>query len=232
MLVSSVKQDTPSSANTNANTQSASTTAIKGLSQDDFLKLLLTQLQAQDPLKPLDNQEFAAQLATFNSLDQLININKKLEATQGQQSQLSQLQATTLIGKEVQAKGDRVSLSAGQDAELHYQLGANAGRVVVNIKDDTGRLVRALTVGGQQAGKHSITWDGKDTGGRALGAGTYTFEVKALDNAGNPVETSTFIQGVVTGMTMTGSEPYLEVNGVEIPVSAVTSVHAAKEESA
>src|SRR5690349_16146184 len=142
MLVSSVKQDgstgintstgqtssTKQSGSTGASTgsQSSSSPAIKGLSQDDFLKLLLTQLQAQDPLKPLDNQEFASQLATFNSLDQLININKKLDTFQNQQTQLSQLEATALIGKEVSAKGDSVNLEAGQSPELHYTLDANA----------------------------------------------------------------------------------------------------------
>jgi len=197
------------------------------MSQDDFLKLLITQLQAQDPLKPLDNQEFASQLATFNSLDQLIGINKKLEAAQGQQQQLSQLEATALLGKEVQANGDSVGLTAGQGADLHYTLDANAGRVVVNIKDNAGTLVRALEVGGQQAGKQSVTWDGKDTGGTPLGSGTYTFEVTAMDGSGNKVGTSTSIQGLVTGVNLAGSEPQLEVGGVEIPVSAVTSVQTA-----
>jgi flagellar basal-body rod modification protein FlgD len=228
MQVSPVQQQ-DGSTGLNTGGPSTSTTAIKGLSQDDFLKLLLTQLQAQDPLKPLDNQEFAAQLATFNSLDQLIGINKKLEATQGQQLQLSQLEATTLIGKEVSAKGNNVSLSEGKAATLHYALDANAGRVVVNIKDNTGNLVRALEVGSQKAGKQSVIWDGKDTAGKPLGSGTYTFEVKALDESGNKVGTSTFIRGLVTGVDMAGSEPQLEVGGVEIPVSAVISVHTAAD---
>ena len=225
---SSTRQSGSTGTSTSTGSQSSSSTAIKGLSQDDFLKLLLTQLQAQDPLKPLDNQEFAAQLATFNSLDQLININKKLDAFQGQQTQLSQLEATALIGKEVSAEGDSVGLEAGQSTELHYALEANAARVVVNIKGNTGNLVRALEVGGQQAGDHTVTWDGKDTAGKSLEAGTYTFEVAAVDANKNKVGASTFVQGLVTGMSLVGSEPQLEVNGTQIPVSAVTSVHAAK----
>ena len=226
MQVSPVKQDGSTGLNTGG--QSTSTTAIKGLSQDDFLKLLLTQLQSQDPLKPLDNQEFAAQLATFNSLDQLIGINKKLDAVQGQQLQLSQLEATALIGKEVRATGSSVSLSAGKEATLNYSLEGNASRVVVNITDSAGNLVRALEVGSQKAGKQTVTWDGTDTGGTPLEPGTYNFAISAIDANGNKVGASTFIQGLVTGMNMTGSEPQLEIGGVEIPVSAVTSVHAAK----
>lgn len=226
MQVSPVTLDGTTGASSGS--QNSSSLSIKGLSQDDFLKLLLTQLQSQDPLKPLDNQEFAAQLATFNSLDQLIGINKKLDAVQGQQLQLSQLEATTLIGKEVRARDDLVSLEEGQGAALHYALDANAGRVVVNIKDNVGTLVRALEVGSQKAGNHSVTWDGTDTTGKPLAAGTHAFEVAAIDGSGNKVGAGTFVQGVVTGMNMVGSEPRLEVGGVEIPVSAVTSVHAAQ----
>lgn len=226
MQVSSLTSDT--TAGTSTGSQSSSATAIKGLSQDDFLKLLLTQLQAQDPLKPLDNQEFAAQLATFNSLDQLININKKLESTQGQQLQLSQLEATALIGKEVRAAGNQIKLEAGRSTEMHYALEANAGRVVVNIKDNAGNLVRALEVGGQQAGDHTVTWDGKGANGKPLAAGTYTFEVAAIDVNKNKVGASAFMQGLVTGVSLVGSEPQLEVNGAQVPVSAVTSVYAAE----
>jgi len=225
MAVASVQQD--GSINTSTKGQSSSTTAIKGLSQDDFLKLLLTQLQAQDPLKPLDNQEFAAQLATFNSLDQLININKKLDTTQGQQLRLSQLEATALIGKDVQAKGDSVSITATGSTALNYTLDANASRVVMNIKDSDGNLLRALDAGSQKTGQQSVSWDGKDTNGTRVAPGRYTFTVAAVDNGGNKVGTTTFLQGLVTGVNMAGSEPQLEINGVEIPVSAVTSVHNA-----
>jgi flagellar basal-body rod modification protein FlgD len=225
MQVSALTQD--GSAGVNTTSQGSSSLAIKGMSQDDFLKLLLTQLQAQDPLKPLDNQEFAAQLATFNSLDQLMGINKKLEVVQGQQQQLSQLEATALIGKEVRALGDGVTISEGKGATLHYAINANAGRVVVNIKDKAGNLVRTIEVGSQKAGDQSVTWDGKNTAGNPVEAGTYTFEVKAFDQSGNTVRTNTFVQGVVTGVDLVGNEPLLEVGGIKIPVSAVISVHTA-----
>lgn len=229
MQVSSVTQDKSVSQSTE--NKSSSTTAIKGLSQDDFLKLLLTQLQSQDPLKPLDNQEFAAQLATFNSLDQLININKKLDGFQDQQTRLSQLEATALIGKEVSAKGSSVSFTEGKAAALHYSLDASASRVVVNITDGAGNLVRALEVGSQSSGKQTVTWNGTDSTGTQVPTGTYTFSVSAIDANGNKVGATPFVQGVVTGMNMTGAEPQLEIGDVdvEVPVSEVISVHAAKE---
>lgn len=226
MLVAPVKQDSQSTASPPA--QNSSGPAIKGLSQGDFLKLLLTQLQSQDPLKPLDNQEFAAQLATFNSLDQLMGINKKLDATQDLQLHLSQLEATALIGKDVLAKGDRITLPAEGGVVLPYTLDSNASRVVINIKDSEGNLVRALEAGGQQAGQQTTTWDGRDTGGTRAASGQYSFAVTAVDGSGTKIGTTTFLHGQVTSVNMTGSEPQLEVNGVEIPVSAVTSVRNAE----
>ncbi len=222
MLVTPLRQDGSTVKSTKD--PNASATAIKGLSQGDFLKLLLTQLQSQDPLKPLDNQEFASQLATFNSLDQLININKKLEASQERQLRLSQLESTALIGKEVFASGNSVQLTTEQDAVLHYALDANASRVVVNIKDKDGNLVRALEAGSQKSGKQSVSWDGRNTDGSRVAPGQYTFTVAAIDSNNTTVGVTTYLQGLVTGVNMAGSEPLLEINGTEIPVSAVTSV--------
>src|SRR5258706_1379148 len=103
--------------------------AGKSMGRDDFLKLLVAQLQNQDPLKPLDNQEFAAQLATFNSLDQLIGINQKLDGLEEQQRLVGQLGAASLIGKEIVADGNQVALVAGQPAAIGYALDAGAARV-------------------------------------------------------------------------------------------------------
>ena len=204
--------------------QSGVTASAGVVTQDAFLKLLIVQLQNQDPLDPLDNQEFIEQLATFNSLDQLISINGKLDTMQAEQLQLSQLAATSLIGKEVSAKGNSVSLSGGGGAEIHYSLAADATRVVVNITDSDGNLVRTLEVGGQSAGEQAVMWDGKDDAGNPLDPGVYTFEVNAFDVSGNTVGVTTLIQGVVTGVNMVGTEPLLEIGDLEVPMSAVMSV--------
>ncbi len=204
--------------------QSRIATSAGAITQDAFLQLLIVQLQNQDPLNPLDNQEFIAQLATFNSLDQLIRINEKLDSIQAEQLRLGQLEATFLIGKEIRARGNRVSLQEGQQAELHYDLATDATRVVVNIMDSEGSLVRTLEVGSQSGGKQTVRWDGKDNKGKPLSAGIYTFEVNAFDVNGNKVEVTTFIQGVVTGVSLTGTEPLLAIGDLEVPVSAVSGV--------
>src|SRR3954467_13258067 len=90
----------------------------KEVSKEDFLKLLISQLQNQDPLKPLDNQEFAQQLATFNSLEQLIGVNQKLGTLADKLLQANQFNATSLLGKQVVSDGNQVSIKEGKGAAI------------------------------------------------------------------------------------------------------------------
>jgi len=194
------------------------------VTQDDFLKLLIAQLQNQDPLSPMDNQQFAVQLATFNSLGQLISINDKLGTLQTSQGTTNQFNAASLIGKEITSNGNTVSLRTGKPAAVSYQLSANAAQVVVNIQDSSGALVRQISAGAQNAGNQSVLWDGKDASGNAAPAGLYNFEVNAFGLNGKQVQASGTIKGTVTGVMLGGSEPVIEVGALQVPLSGVTSV--------
>jgi flagellar basal-body rod modification protein FlgD len=194
------------------------------VTQDDFLKLLIAQLQNQDPLQPMDNQQFAVQLATFNSLEQLIGINNKLGSLQTSQGATNQFNAASLIGKSITSNGNILNLQSGNPAAITYQLATNASRVVVNILDRSGALVRQMVGGGQSAGDQSVLWDGRDASGKAAPAGLYSFEVNAFDMNGKQVSASGRIKGTVTGVKLDGSEPLLEIGALQVPLSAVTSV--------
>lgn len=210
-----------------AQTAAANPLKDKTVNQDDFLKLLITQLQNQDPLQPMDNQQFAAQLAQFNSLGQLIEINSKLGALNSGQGATSQYNAASLIGKEVAAQGNEVGLAAGTPATIGYQLGANATKVVVNIYSQAGDLIRRIDLGSRSAGNQTLAWDGADNNGKRVPAGVYGFAVGAFDVNGKAVPATGKLQGVVTGVRLDGPEPVLEVNGVDVPLSDITTVRAA-----
>jgi flagellar basal-body rod modification protein FlgD len=200
----------------------------KTVTQDDFLKLLITQLQNQDPLHPMENQEFAAQLATFNSLGQLISMNEKLGSLQNAQSLAGQFNAASLIGKEITTNGNTVSLQNGTPTEIAYQLGSSAARVVINIQNSAGGLVRQIEAGARNAGENSLLWDGKDASGHSLVSGLYKFEIDAFDAKGNKVASTGRVQGTVTGVTLDGSEPILEVGAIQVPLSSVTNVRSTR----
>ena len=194
------------------------------ITQDSFLKLLIAQLQNQDPLQPMDNQQFAVQLATFNSLEQLIGINDKLGNLQTTQGATNQFNAASLIGKTITSNGNTVNEQGGNPAAITYRLSANASRVVVNVQDSSGALVRQMVAGAQSAGDQSVIWDGKDASGKVAPSGLYNFEINAFDLNGKQVQASGRIKGTVTGVRLDGTEPLLELGALQVPLSAVTSV--------
>ena len=217
----------------NVNAAAAASTATNPLkmqvaSQDDFLKLLITQLQNQDPLEPMDNQEFATQLATFNSLGQLIEINDKLGAMTNGQGSMTQYNAASLIGKQITSAGNQVSVSAGAASSVGYQLGANAAKVVVTVYDANGEIVRRIDAGARTSGEQTLVWDGKDSAGKSVRPGVYGFDINAVDSNGKKIAASGKLQGLVTGVRLDGTEPVLEVNGVDVPLSSVIAVRASR----
>lgn len=196
----------------------------KELDQTDFLSLLIKQLQYQDPLKPMENQEFTAQLTSFSSLNQLVDLNTKLDALQNTQLATTQLQATSLIGKEVNLRGNLVHLGAEGTANISCQLAADAGRVAVHVLDKDGNVVRTIEAGALKAGEQTVAWDGKDNTGNAAPEGNYTIEVNAFDAQGGKVQVETLMRGVVSGVDLSGAEVSMTVNGMQVPLSALLAV--------
>jgi len=212
------------SNSTNPAAETAQAKASGEITRDDFMKLLIAQLQNQDPLNPMDNQEFAVQLAQFNSLQQLIGLNEKLENLASQQGIASQFNSTALIGKQVSGKGSEVNLSAGGNAGVFYDLGANAAKVTLKVYSSDGALVREIDAGSQKVGPQSVTWDGKNSLGQTVPAGVYRFEVNAIDGAGKSLPVTKQVRGIVTGVNLEGSEPILEIGQMRVPLSSITAV--------
>lgn len=206
--------------------QTAQVKAGGQITRDDFMRLLIAQLQNQDPLSPMDNQEFAVQLATFNSLEQLVGMNEKLESLASHQGAASQLNSAALIGKQVIGKGNEVNLAASGGVSLHYDLAGNAAKVTVKALNISGVAVRQIETGSQKAGAQSTTWDGNNNLGERLPLGVYRFEITAADASGNAVPVTNQVRGLVTGVSLEGAEPVLEIGQLRIPLSAVTGIHS------
>ncbi len=190
-------------------TQTASTSNTLG--KDDFLKLFTMQLRYQDPLNPIDNTEFTAQLAQFSSLEQLSNINQQLSNLLLYQNSLQNTLANNLIGREVKIAGNQVYLK--ENAEIGYTLQTDASKVDISISNASGELVREVELGQQASGENSYVWDGKDDTGNPLPEGQYQMDVKAFDASGNPIDVSTTVYGTVTGIAFENNVTYLIING-------------------
>jgi flagellar basal-body rod modification protein FlgD len=198
------------------------------VSRDDFLRLLIAQMSNQDPLSPLDNQEFAAQLAQFSSLEQLQSIDENIEYGVNMDLVLTQTinntLAATIIGKQALANGDIVVYDEAGTASLTFSLDQAAQEVEITITDSAGSEVRTLQVGPLSDGDHTITWDGKNANGQELPQGEYHFTVKAVDTSGNDVAATTMIRGVVTGVRYEEGSAVLLIGRQEVPFTAVLEI--------
>jgi flagellar basal-body rod modification protein FlgD len=198
------------------------------MNKDDFLKLLVTQLQYQDPLSPEDPKDFVAQLAQFSSLEQQINSNTNLEnlskaITSLQQSQ-SMAQGVSLLGKTVQGSGNQLSVVGGKALEASYQLPQAAKQVVVGIFDASGQQVATVNLGAQSAGSRTISWDGTDSNGKQVADGTYTYQVAAQDASGNAIQVQNYFTGTVDEVHQDSQGIWVKVNGHQMLLNSIVSV--------
>lgn len=180
------------------------------IGKDDFMKLLLTQLQNQDPLKPMEHQEFSAQLAQFSSLEQLTNIGKGIDKLHGGMGEEQKLQALNMIGRRVSATGNEVSLVEGNPVSIRYTLPENVTATKAVIYDSGGKTVRELQLTGKESGAQ-IQWDGRSQEGVNLPSGKYTFRVAGVGPNGVPHEAGAELSGVVTGVELEGKDAVLVV---------------------
>ncbi len=173
------------------------------LDKDDFLKLFVTQLQHQDPLNPDDGAELAAKLAQFNSVEQLMNVNKALENLAGAQSEDRSMQLASIIGKEVTVDGGRLRMQKGSMSESEYKVDQSATNAKVEVRDSSGTVVREIDLGAVPAGTHKLQWDGKKSDGSTVSDGTYTYEISAKDAQGMELPVAMTTRVKITGVDIT-----------------------------
>ncbi len=187
-----------------------------------FLTLLVTQLQNQDPLDPLDTNEFTAQLVQFAGVEQQINQNAHLETLieVGKASGVAAM--VNLIGKRIEAAGATLPLANGE-GRASYTLSEPAAETTLTIVDADGGVV--LTRDGETGvGRHDFVWDGLDGDGRSLPDGAYTIEVTAQRADGSGFAATTSISGIVTGAASGDDGATLHVGSVEVLMARVISI--------
>jgi len=158
------------------------TTGSKNASKelnDRFLKLLVAQMNNQDPLNPLDNAQVTSQMAQINTVTGINNLSETVASLVAQFAQLQSLQAAQLTGRSVMVAGDGLALGTDGDAQAGFELQAPADSVNVEVRDANGLLVREIALGGAQEGIQRFAWDGTTNSGARAAAGRYTFTVKA-----------------------------------------------------
>jgi flagellar basal-body rod modification protein FlgD len=191
---------------------------------ETFLSLLTTQLKNQNPLDPLDTNQFTSQLVQFTSVEQQLKTNEFLEAMVMSSSAGSNGQAVSYIGKVVTASGVRSELSGG-GADWNFYA-EKAADVTVTIRDAAGNVVHTHK-GNVAEGETVFRWDGVGSDGKTRPDGTYSISIDARDANGRLVSVSTQMQGTVTGVDFSGTEPVLMIGTARVNLSAVSAVKLA-----
>lgn len=203
------------------------------LGKEEFLNLLVTQLRYQNPLEPMQDQEFVAQLAQFAQLEQLERMSSSLDLTTQVDYIMSQTIANTmaasLIGKSVVAEGANFNLTPGEDASLSYNLAMDASSVEIKIFNESGTLVRSIDLSDVTSGNNTYYWDGRNENGSLVGAGEYSYEVTASTVSGESVTVAKRIIGVIKSVKYEDGRAYLMVEGYKVDLSTIIEIEQANE---
>ena len=190
---------------------------------DDFLLMLTTQLQHQDPLSPTDATEFTNQLVQFSQLEQQISQSSKIEDLIALQKAAEQLGAVNYLGKEVEIESDLTLLEDGS-ATISYDMPAGAVNASIGILDSTGRFIKAFSAD-TAPGRHEVVWDGTDAQGVAQPDGPYTVVVSAVDADDVPFDAiPVFFTGTADAVWQSAGETFVSVGPVEVPLDRILSI--------
>lgn len=191
--------------------------ANKKLGKDEFFKIMVTQIQHQDPLKPYQNEQMAAQMAQFSSLEQMVNVNQNLEKLSQAQQPLHQLGAAGLIGKYVTADSSRIAHTEGRLTDISFELPADAEKVRLIIMNDRGENVREIEKSELKKGSIKVEWDGKTESKFPAKTGQYLVQISASTDQGKNVPVQTQHTSMVHGIAYENKETVLLTGDVTRP---------------
>lgn len=194
------------------------------IGQQEFLTLLVNQLQNQDPLNPMDSQQFAVQLAQFSSLEQLISINKKLDGGVDGAANGSVGNMASYLGTQVMLKDEPVQITAGKGPELAIDIPRGTQSARIDLLDENGKVAASKQLDGVEEGIMSFQLEGL-----RLPNGTYDVRAVAVNRTGQFVELDARPTGVVEGFVLE-PEAALLVNGQKVSLDKITEVRKPRTE--
>jgi flagellar basal-body rod modification protein FlgD len=220
---SSAASGSSASGNTISNTSPNA-----NISKNEFLQLMIKQLQYQDPLNPTDSVDYSAQLAQYSSLEQLTNLNDKLSSLVETNYYLTQsvynTMTTNLIGKEGRISSSNL-VNNGQDSiTLGFNLSGTPTKTAIKIYNSAGKLVRTIDDKEFSSGDNKLSWDFTDDNGKTLAKGTYTFKVEAKGSGDKDLTATNFIYGTVGSVKYTDDGTKIVIDGVPYAISDLLEI--------
>jgi flagellar basal-body rod modification protein FlgD len=217
-----VSGTTPQSTSGSSGSLSSTTGATLAGNFQTFLTLLTTQLQNQDPMSPLDTNQFTQQLVQFASVEQQLKTNDQLTSLVTLQQTAQSTQALTFVGKTAVVDGSTTQLT---NSSATWDLNVpNNANVSISITSSTGQTVFSGNYNVQAGSNQAFAWDGKGNDGTQWPDGKYKMTATGADTVGNSVAVTTQIQGVVNSVDLSQSPPLLSINGQTYTVNQIKSI--------
>src|SRR5580658_1958290 len=222
MPIALTSATTPAAARASA----SSPTSVLGFTQNSntYLTLLTTQLQNQDPLSPLDSNQFTQQLVMFSQVEQQIQTNSQLTTLIAGQAASETVAALPMVGQTIEYSGNQAVLQNGQ-AAYSYTLPSAAASASITIQDSGGNTVFQTTTASPSAGANSFVWNGQTTAGQQLpDGGIYTIQVSATAANNTAVTATTAAVGTITGVSVINNAATFNVSGLAVPMTQLLSI--------
>ena len=195
----------------------------KELGKNEFLELLVAQLNNQNPLDPQDNGEFISQLAQFSSLEGIEKLNDSMGNIINSVHSSQALQAATLVGKNVVIPTDTAVVDTTVGLDGHVLVPQSSSNVLINVYDAGGSLVHTINLGAMETGNHTFNWDGTNSNGDLMPSGKYRFEAEGSFD-GKSESLYTMLPAQVESVTMSpkGGGILLNLAGLgAVPLSEI-----------
>ncbi len=192
------------------------------MGKHEFLKLLSNQLNNQDPMNPVDQRKFSADLAQFAQLEQLTNINSKMEKSNGTEAAESKFYAASFLGKKVFTNGSTIDHNGQTPSMVNFNLDKAATGVRVRVFDKQGSMVAEMKQGPTSLGANALRWNGKRLDGYSAAKGLYKISVEAWDESFQRVEVKTQSSGIVNSVAFKNGQAILTLdNGKKVALRDV-----------
>lgn len=173
------------------------------LGSEDFITLLCTQLEYQDPTEPVDNTQMVDLMTQYSQLEQLSDLNDKMDTLNDSIGSLGNSYGLAYLGKAVEAEGYTVNKDGEDVSSLYLTLDSDAAELLINIYNSSGKIVDTQIFAGIDAGTVAFSWDGTDYSGAEVSDGNYSILVTATDADGDEVNCTTTTTGTVSGVSNT-----------------------------
>lgn len=229
-VISTLYTPKTSTSTTSDSSSDTSTTSLASasLGKDDFLKLLLAQMQNQDPLNPADETQFVAELAQFSSLEQMSEMNESITdlvtSNTATTDSINKAMIVNYMGKTINAEVSDIVFDGSTSVDLNFNVDTAFNSGTLKISDSDGNLIRSINLDSTKAGYSTVTWDGMTNSGKTASAGNYTYTVTAKDSSGTAVTCTPIFAGVVDGISYKDGETYLYAGGVLVPYDKIVNV--------